>query len=207
MVDIKFYMRLPIFVVRQMIRHRTASINEYSMRYKQPKERFFVPSLDEVTLQSTDNKQGSAGPAPEDLATQFINHTKRTAADATAAYQAYDNDGLAKEVNRINLPLSTFTEWYWEIDLRNLLHFLSLRMESHAQRQIRDYANAMCTLCRPLAPHTFEAFDDFMLNAISLSALEIEALRGGRDLDERATDRERAEYKDKLRKLGMNPAF
>ncbi len=218
MIDIKFYMSLPIFVARQLIRHRTASINEYSMRYKQPKERAFVPEITEVRQQSKNNKQGSVGQVEAEIAQKFIEYTKSTFSVAFDIYEDYEKEGIGREIARINLPLSTFTEWYWEIDLRNLLGFLCLRMDPHAQKEIRDYADALYNLVKPLAPYTFEAFEDFQLNSVQFSGLEIEALKkvlGVSDvpakisdamqpLDQRATDRERDEFKEKLKKLGIS---
>ncbi|HYG76896.1 MAG TPA: FAD-dependent thymidylate synthase [Planctomycetota bacterium] len=203
MVDIKFYMSLPIFVARQLIRHRTASINEYSMRYKQPKERFFVPDLANVRKQSKNNKQGSEGMVEIATAEKFIAYTEQVAAESYKNYQVYEDEGIGREIARINLPLSTFTEWYWEIDLRNLLGFLGLRMDPHAQKEIRDFAEACYQLTKPLAPYTFEAFEDFQINAMYLTALDVEAIRTGKPLPERATDRERDEFVTKCERLGL----
>ena len=204
MVDIKFYMSLPIFVARQLIRHRTASINEYSMRYKQPKERFFIPDAQNVRKQSKNNKQGTEGMVELSSAESFMNYTQSVADASFENYQKWETEGIGREIARINLPLSTFTEWYWEIDLRNLLGFLMLRMDPHAQKEIRDFASACYELTKPLAPYTFEAFEDFQLNAMYLTALEIDALREKKPLPERATDRERDEFAAKCRKLGFD---
>ena len=204
MVDIKFYMSLPIFVARQLIRHRMASVNEYSMRYKQPKDRFFIPDVEEVRKQSKTNKQGSEGPVNPAVAADFRTHTLNEAAHCYEAYQQHVEEGIGKEIARINLPLSAFTEWYWEIDLRNLLGFLTLRMDKHAQKEIRDYANAIYKLVAPLCPYTIEAFNDFTRNAMRLSALEIETIQNNRSsLGERGTDREQVEFTEKLKVLGF----
>lgn len=204
MVDVKLYMSLPIFVARQLIRHRAASVNEYSMRYKQPKERCFVPELSEVRKQSKNNKQGSDGQIEEQEAQNFIDYTSATFSNAFSHYNEDADQGIGREIARINLPLSTFTEWYWEIDLRNLLGFLALRMDSHAQKEIRDYANAIYELIKPLAPLTMEAFEDFTFNSIQLSALEIEAIKSGQYvLGDRATQREKDEFSTKCAKLGL----
>ncbi|HEY3325501.1 MAG TPA: FAD-dependent thymidylate synthase [Planctomycetota bacterium] len=203
MVDVKFYMSLPIFVARQLIRHRTASINEYSMRYKQPKDRFFVPDVQNVRKQSKNNKQGSEGMVEVETAEAFINYTREFAAEAFEQYQKHEQAGIGREVARINLPLSTYTEWYWEIDLRNLLGFLGLRMDPHAQKEIRDFAQAAHDLCAPLAPYTFEAFEDFQVGCMNLTALEVEAIREHKPLAERATDRERDEFAAKVERLGL----
>lgn len=204
MVDIKFYMSLPIFIARQLIRHRTASVNEYSMRYKQPKDRFFVPDVTNVRKQSKSNKQGTEGQIEIADAEGFISYTDSTAKASYEEYQKWADVGVGREIARINLPLSTFTEWYWEIDLLNLLKFLKLRMDKHAQKEIRDYATAMFEIIKPLAPYTVEAFEDFSLNSLTLSALEVEAIGNGRlCLSERATERERAEFTQKLEALGL----
>jgi len=211
MVDIKFYMSLPIFVARQLIRHRTASINEYSMRYKQPKERAFIPEATEVRKQSKNNKQGSVGQVEHEVAQKFIDYSKSTFSNAFHEYEEYEKEGIGREIARINLPLSTYTEWYWEIDLRNLLGFLCLRMDPHAQKEIRDYADALYNLTKPLAPYTFEAFEDFQLNMVQLTGLEVETIRKTLSvsercsaiLDPRATDREQDEFKAKMKKLGI----
>lgn len=177
-VNVKFFMALPIFVARQLIRHRTASVNEYSMRYKEPKERAFVPDLENVRKQSKTNKQGSDGQVDDKCADMFIRHTEETFEGAFFEYTEQVKSGISREMARINLPLSTFTEWYWECDLNNILNFLSLRMDKHAQKEIRDYANAMHSLLEPLAPWTFEAFEDFhpLRSAMILSRLDKEIL-------------------------------
>lgn len=178
-VNVKFFMALPIFVARQLIRHRTASVNEYSMRYKEPKERAFVPDLENVRKQSKTNKQGSDGQVSEQIAEAFIETTEDTFNDSFKDYQFGVTEGISREMARINLPLSTFTEWYWECDLNNLLNFLSLRMDKHAQKEIRDYANAMHEILAPLAPWTFEAFEDFhpYRQAMILSRLDKEIVK------------------------------
>lgn len=202
MVDLKFYIALPIFVARQFIRHRMASVNEYSMRYKEPKDEFFYPAADQVRKQSKNNKQGSEGQVDEHTAMNFKHYTIDTAHHALDEYENWIADGIGKEIARINLPLTTFTYWYWEIDLRNFFGFLKLRMDTHAQKELRDYANAMYDICKPLAPWSFEAFDDFTKDAIRLSALEIEAIANKRvALGERATRREQEAYMQKLELL------
>lgn len=204
MVDLKFYIALPIFVARQFIRHRMASVNEYSMRYKEPKDEFFYPASDQVRKQSTNNKQGSEGQVSVEATEFFQKHTVETAEDAFEQYDTHIKLGIGKEIARINLPLTTFTYWYWEIDLRNFLGFLKLRMDKHAQKELRDYANAMYEITRPLAPWTFEAFDDFTREAIRLSKLEIKAIvQQYSNLEPRATKREQEAYAEKLKLLGL----
>jgi len=204
MVNIKFYLSLPIFIARQIIRTRTASVNEYSMRYKQPKDKFFVPEVNGVRLQSTDNKQGSQEKASFEDASAFILYTEQVASEALKKNEEFEQKGIGREINRINMPLSTFTEWYWEIDFRNLLHFLSLRLDSHTQKETREYAEAMYSLCKPLAPYSFEAFEDFEIGSIRLSKLEIEAIKSRISLlSAKSTERERVEFAEKLKRLGL----
>jgi thymidylate synthase (FAD) len=205
MVNLKWYHSLPIFVARQLIRHRMASVNEYSMRYKEPKERAFVPDADQVRQQSKNNKQGTEGQVREAVAADFQQDSKLTAANAFIDYNAAVAAGIGREIARINLPLSTFTEWYWEIDLRNMLQFLALRLDRHAQKEIRDYAEAMYHTLKPLAPWTFEAFDDFTREGMHLSQLEVDAIRQGnaRLTEGLATSREQEEYAVKVERLEL----
>lgn len=203
MVDVKVYMALPIFVARQLIRHRTASVNEYSMRYKEPKDEFFFPDLENVRKQSKNNKQGSDGQVESEIAEKFIKDTQDTALCSMDHYIKDVDQGIGKEIARINLPLNLFTYWYWEIDLRNLLGFLRLRMDSHAQKEIRDYANALYDLCKPLAPWTFEAYEDYMLNSLTLSGPEIEKIKNNDLYKPMENKREQEEFEVKLTKLGL----
>lgn len=178
MVNVKWFHRLPIFVARQLIRHRTASVNEFSMRYKEPKDEFFVPSIEGVRKQSKNNKQGSEGPVDPDDASHFIHDCNSIATDAFQRYECAVKGGIGKEMARVMLPLSIFTEWFWELDLNNIMRFLALRMDKHAQKEIRDYADAMYELLSPLAPWSFEAFNDFSeyRGGLKLSRLEVEVL-------------------------------
>lgn len=178
MVNVKWFHRLPIFVARQLIRHRTASVNEFSMRYKEPKDEFFTPDVSGVRKQSKVNKQGSEGSVPDDVATAFVDLTVATSDMAMENYKGAVATGIGKELARINLPVSIFTEWFWEIDLNNMLRVLALRMDKHAQKEIRDYADAMFELLSPLAPWTFEAFNDFSeyRGGMKLSRLEVAVL-------------------------------
>lgn len=203
MVDIKFYLALPIFVARQLIRHRMASVNEYSMRYKEPKDEFFIPDTHEIRKQSKNNKQGSEGQVDENVADRFSRDAKITAFQAMERYADATKNGIGKEIARINLPVSTFTYWYWEIDLRNFLGFLKLRLDKHAQKEIRDYAEAMYSIVKPLAPWTFEAFEDFTLNSVTLTAAEVNAIQTG-ELPFRTTKREQDEWQVKRDKLLLN---
>ena len=177
MVEFKFHIKLPIFVARQWIRHRTANVNEYSGRYSEMKDEFYVPSPDQVRAQSTSNKQGRADEAfPEDESRRIIEMMTATQEHAYAEYQDLLSKDLAREVARINLPVSNYTEWYWKIDLHNLFHFLRLRIDAHAQYEIRVYAQAMADLVRPYVPLAYEAFEDYILKSERFSRLELRAL-------------------------------
>ncbi|MBU3742532.1 MAG: FAD-dependent thymidylate synthase [Candidatus Kapabacteria bacterium] len=177
MVEFKFHIKLPIFVARQWIRHRTANVNEYSGRYSEMKDEFYVPSLDQVRAQSTSNKQGRADEAfPVEESRRIVDMMTATQEHAYAEYQELLSMDLAREVARINLPVSNYTEWYWKIDLHNLFHFLRLRIDAHAQYEIRVFAQAMADLIRPYVPLAYEAFEDYILKSERFSRLELQAL-------------------------------
>jgi thymidylate synthase (FAD) len=201
MVEFKFHHVMPIFVARQWIRHRTANVNEYSARYSIVKDRFYHPTPDNVRKQSASNRQGGEEPADPATAQEFLAYLDRVEKDYEQ-YQAFIDKGVAREIARIALPASVYTEWYWKIDLHNLFHFLSLRMDPHAQQEIRDYANAMYALIQPIVPIAAEAFVDYRLDSMHLTRLEIEAIRSGQPL---ATEnkRETAEWEAKKKQHGL----
>jgi thymidylate synthase (FAD) len=201
MVEFKFHHVMPIFVARQWIRHRTANVNEYSARYSVVKDRFYHPSAQNIRQQSAANRQGGGAPVDDMTAQQFSEYLDRLEADYRR-YEEFIQKGVAREMARIVLPVNVYTEWYWKIDLHNLFHFLSLRMDPHAQQEIRDYATATFELIRPIVPIAAEAFLDYHLGAMHLTRLEIEAIRSGQPL---ATEnkREVAEWDEKKRKLGL----
>jgi thymidylate synthase (FAD) len=201
MVEFKFHHCMPIFVARQWIRHRTANVNEYSARYSIVKDRFYHPTPDNVRKQSTSNRQGGEEPMDSATAEEFLAYLDRVERDYEQ-YQRFIDKGVAREIARIALPASVYTEWYWKIDLHNLFHFLSLRMDEHAQQEIRDYANAMFELIRPIVPIAAEAFLDYNLGALHLSRLEVEALRTGQPLKSE-NKRENAEWEEKKKRLGL----
>jgi thymidylate synthase (FAD) len=201
MVEFKFHHVMPIFVARQWIRHRTANVNEYSARYSVVKDRFYRPSMESIRQQSTTNRQGGNQSAEVATAEDFLRYLDATEAHY-ADYERMLEKGIARELARIGLPLSVYTEWYWKIDLHNLFHFLSLRMDSHAQQEIRDYANAMFALIQPIVPIAAEAFLDYRLHSVNLSRLEVEALRTGQPLGTE-NKRELAEWEDKKKRLGL----
>ncbi len=159
MVEFKFHVKLPIFVARQWIRHRTANVNEYSGRYSEMKDEFYTPNPNDIRPQSVLNKQGrSEETLPDGMAEQAANAFKAGQDEAYAQYQEFLEQGIAREIARINLPVSNYTEWYWKIDLHNLFHFLRLRIDSHAQYEIRVFAEAIAELVKPFVPHAWEAF-------------------------------------------------
>ena len=201
MVEFKFHIAMPIFIARQWIRHRTANVNEYSARYSIMPDRFYRPDVENVRKQSKTNRQGGEGPIDAGTAEEFL----KLLEGAEANYQKYldlTERGVARELARAVLPVSVYTEWYWKCDLHNIFHFLSLRMDPHAQIEIQDYAKAMYDLIRPIVPVACEAFEDYRLNAMHLTGLEIDAIRSGKPL---ATEnkRETAEWEAKKARLGL----
>ena len=175
--EIKLHLKMPIFVMRQWIRHRMANVNEYSMRYSEPKDEFFVPAADTIQLQSKDNKQGRNGEVDNITRHKFQQLTVGTAESAMTAYETYNEAGVAREMNRINLPLTTYTECYWKIDLHNLLHFLKLRCDPHAQYEIRVYADIILhEIVKLWVPEVYEAFIDYIKDATTFSKQEMQVL-------------------------------
>lgn len=179
MVELKFHVKLPIFVARQLIRHRTANVNEYSMRYSMPAMQFYVPNLLNMGAQSKKNKQGRAEPVP-DVAGQIIQRQwVRLQNEAKELYElcVRDDIDLARELARMHLPLSIYTEWYWKIDLHNCLHFLKLRCDKHAQWEIQRVSNIKAAICKLVAPLAFEAWIDYSFQSRTFSRMEMQLLR------------------------------
>jgi thymidylate synthase (FAD) len=199
-----FHTKMPIFVARQWIRHRTARVNEISGRYSILADEFYVPDSKDVALQSTDNKQGrSTEPVSPALTKKVINILKNDQKAIYASYTEMLNDNIARELARINLPLSLYTEWYWQIDLNNLLHFLRLRLDPHAQMEIRVYAEVMHDIGRTLCPMAFDAFDEHLLHGVHLSKSELAALQSL--LKGKTVDLEGKAYERFAQKLGIPP--
>ncbi|HKL85531.1 MAG TPA: FAD-dependent thymidylate synthase [Treponemataceae bacterium] len=177
-VSLTFHIKLPIFVARQWIRHRTARVNEISGRYSIMKEECYVPSSSDVAFQSSDNKQGrSTESMPKELVSEVTDLIRSQQEEVFEGYKTLIDKNVARELARINLPLSTYTEWYWQIDLHNLFHFLKLRLDSHAQKEIRDYAEIMLDMCRKVAPLATESFERHQKTGVSFSGEEMIALR------------------------------
>jgi len=201
MVEFKFHHVMPIFVARQWIRHRTANVNEYSARYSIVPDRFYRPSVDAVRKQSTVNRQGGEQPIDEQTAEEFLAYLDGVESHY-AEYQKLLEKGVSRELARTGLPLNIYTEWYWKCDLRNILHFLELRMDPHAQLEIRDYAVAMFALVAAIVPESAQAFLDYDYQAVRLTRLEVEAMQTGKPL-KIENKREVAEWEEKKKSLGL----
>ena len=189
MCEIKFHVKLPIFVARQWIRHRTANVNEYSARYSILDKEFYVPAPEHLAAQSTANRQGRGDLLEGQDAARVLRLLRE---DSIRNYDHYvemlneredgraideGRAGLARELARMNLSLNFYTQWYWKIDLQNLLHFLSLRADPHAQYEIRVYADAMLDVVKRWVPITYEAFLQHRLQAATLSAAALDVVR------------------------------
>lgn len=173
-----FHVKAPIFVARQWVRHRTARMNEISGRYSVMKDETYLPDPSWIALQSEDNKQGrKSEPVDEAVAEKVRSILSADSQKTFGSYQELLDMGIAREIARINLPLSTYTEFYWEIDLHNLFHFLALRLDGHAQAEIRAYAEVMFEMVKTVCPIAAEAFVNHRLNAKKFSAEELEAVR------------------------------
>ena len=186
MCEIKFHVKLPIFVARQWIRHRTASVNEYSARYSILDKEFYIPSAEHLAAQSATNRQGRGDVLDGQEAAEVLDLLRSDAERSYANYARMLNEGeaadparrgLARELARMNLTLNTYTQWYWKTNLHNLFHFLSLRADAHAQYEIRVYADAMTRMTEAWVPVAAAAFRDYRLGAVTLSAQMLVVLR------------------------------
>ncbi|WP_136648761.1 FAD-dependent thymidylate synthase [Paracoccus aeridis] len=181
MCEVKFHVKLPVFVARQWIRHRTANVNEYSARYSILDREFYIPAPEQLAAQSKVNNQGRGEVLSGDEAQRVLDLLRE---DSARAYDHYEDmlsqdgqQGLARELARMNLPANIYTQWYWKTDLHNLFHFLRLRADAHAQYEIRVYAEAMCRIVADWVPLAYGAFEDYRLGGVSLSARGVEVLR------------------------------
>ena len=182
MVELKFHIKLPIFVARQWIRHRTANVNELSGRYSIMKDEFYVPDAGAIKKQSARNKQGrSDDEVPAELRQKVLDVLLTDQRYTYEHYEEFLKDDIARELARINLPLSLYTEWYWKIDLHNCLHFLRLRLDKHAQYEIRIFAEAMAEIVKRIAPMAWEAFEDYQLYGEHFSKMELSVLADNLD--------------------------
>jgi thymidylate synthase (FAD) len=181
MCEIKLHVKLPVFVARQWIRHRTANVNEYSARYSILDREFYIPAPEQLAAQSSVNNQGRGEVLEGAEAHRVLQILKD---DSDRAYDHYEamlsqdgQQGLARELARMNLPANIYTQWYWKVDLHNLFHFLRLRADAHAQYEIRVYADAICRVVADWVPIAYRAFEDYRLGGVSLSAKAVEVLR------------------------------
>jgi thymidylate synthase (FAD) len=178
MVEFKFHCCMPMFVARQWIRHRTASVNEYSGRYSLMPMVFYTPSSEQLQTQSKVNNQGRSGdPVAEAKYQQAIQRWNEIRTRSREAYEWMTSEEIARELARIDLPLSTYTQWYWKIDLHNLLHFLRLRVDTHAQWEIQEFGKVMAGMLKRVAPLSYEAWIDYDVCGTRLSRMELDALR------------------------------
>jgi thymidylate synthase (FAD) len=181
MCEIKLHVKLPVFVARQWIRHRTANVNEYSARYSILDREFYIPAPEHVAAQSVVNNQGRGETLEGEEAARVLEILK---ADSTRAYDNYQamisddgQQGLARELARMNLPANIYTQWYWKVDLHNLFHFLRLRADAHAQYEIRVYADAICEMVADWVPFAYGAFADYRMGGAQLSATGLDCVR------------------------------
>ena len=177
-IVLTFHVKLPIFIARQWVRHRTARLNEISGRYSVMKDDFYMPAPGDMALQSVDNKQGRSTEAMDPALVEKVRCVFNAGQkEAYTAYSSLIEEGLARELARINLPLSLYTEWYWQIDLHNLFHFIKLRMDAHAQKEIPLYAEVLFDITKKVAPRCCESFERHVLNGVKFSGEELEELR------------------------------
>jgi thymidylate synthase (FAD) len=217
MCEIKYHVKLPIFVARQWIRHRTANVNEYSARYSILDREFYIPAPENLAAQSASNRQGRGDVLEGDEAGHVLDLLRADATRCHDDYAAMLNEGpdgaaldptrrgLARELARMNLTLNTYTQWYWKTDLHNLLNFLSLRADAHAQYEIRVYAEAMLGTVRAWVPHSFAAFQDYRLGAVTFSAAMLSVLRrmlAGEAVEQRDSGLSKREWEEMMATLG-----
>ena len=172
MVEFKFHCKMPIFVARQWVRHRTANINEYSLRYSEARDEFYMPDPEHIQFQSALNKQGRMGEVPTELKQKELDSFKEISERSFAIYSELNEAGVARELARSILPVNLYTEWYWKNDLHNLLHFVGLRSDSHALYEIRVFSDAMAESVKAVAPFAWEAYQDYVVNGMRFSRIE-----------------------------------
>jgi len=218
MCEIKYHVKLPIFVARQWIRHRTANVNEYSARYSILDKEFYLPSKENLAAQSTSNRQGRGEVINGKQADSILDMLKKDAEQTYSNYETMlnekfdgstineNNKGLARELARMNLTLNTYTQWYWKTDLLNLLNFLSLRADSHAQYEIRAYADVMIDSLKKWVPITFDAFMDYRVGGMELSAKGkevIQKLIKGEKCDLESSKLSKREWNELMQSFGF----
>ncbi|MBE2278341.1 MAG: FAD-dependent thymidylate synthase [Rhodobacteraceae bacterium] len=203
MCEVKLHVKLPVFVARQWIRHRTANVNEYSARYSILDREFYIPDPAQLAAQSTVNNQGRGAVLQGAEAARVLETLKR---DAATAYDHYEDmlsqegqQGLARELARMNLPMNIYTQWYWKTDLHNLFHFLRLRADAHAQYEIRIYAEAIAATVRDWVPLAFAAFEDYRMGGVTLSSRAISLLKrrlAGETVDQDSSGMSKGEWRE-----------
>ena len=203
MCEIKLHVKLPVFVARQWIRHRTANVNEYSARYSILDREFYIPAPEHLAAQSVINNQGRGEALQGDEAARVLEFLK---ADSNRAYDHYEEmisedgqQGLARELARMNLPANIYTQWYWKVDLHNLFHFLRLRADSHAQYEIRVYADAICDVVKDWVPFAYGAFEDYRMGGAQLSGRGVECLRrmlSGEEVTQETSGMSKGEWRE-----------
>jgi thymidylate synthase (FAD) len=217
MCEIKYHVKLPIFVARQWIRHRTANVNEYSARYSILDNEFYLPAPEHLAVQSSSNRQGRGNALPPDEAARVLDLLREDAArsyrdyafmlneDETGAAVDESRSGLARELARMNLSLNFYTQWYWKTDLHNLLNFLSLRADAHAQYEIRVYAEAMIDTLERWVPLTAEAFRQYRIGGAQLSASGLAVVKkmlAGEAVDQATSGMSKREWGELMQVLG-----
>ena len=186
MVEFKFHCKIPIFVARQWVRHRTANINEYSLRYSEARDEFYTPDPEHIQFQSALNKQGRKGEVPAEMKQKVLDYFNEISERSFAMYTELNEAGIARELARAILPVNLYTEWYWKNDLHNLLHFIGLRSDSHAQYEIRVFSDAMAESVKAVAPFAWEAYQDYVVKGMRFSRIEQSLLE--KNLPERVID-------------------
>jgi len=217
MCEIKFHIKLPIFIARQWIRHRTANVNEYSGRYSIMDKEFYIPAPEHLAAQSASNRQGRGEVLDGKEAARVLEILKADSVNAYAHYEEMMNadeagnvidptkPGLARELARMNLPVNFYTQWYWKVDLHNLMHFLSLRADAHAQYEIRAYANVMLDMLKAWAPITYGAFMDYRVGGAQFSAKGLEVVKqliAGKDVSQEQSGMSKREWTELMAVLG-----
>ncbi|MFV0360689.1 FAD-dependent thymidylate synthase [Tropicimonas sp.] len=203
MCEIKLHVKLPVFVARQWIRHRTANVNEYSARYSILDREFYIPAPDQLAAQSTVNNQGRGEVLSGDEAARVLEYLKSDSLRAYDHYEAMLNQegqqGLARELARMNLPANIYTQWYWKVDLHNLFHFLRLRADAHAQYEIRVYAETICRIVADWVPAAYGAFEDYRLGGAALSAKALDCVKrmlNGEKVTQETSGMSRGEWRE-----------
>lgn len=206
MCELKLHVKLPIFVARQWIRHRTANVNEISGRYSVFTDEYYVPGTENLAKQSANNKQGRGDLIEGEAADSVLGLIRDESDGAYAAYQRLlDEHDLARELARMTLPVNYYTQWYWKVDLHNLLHFLALRLHPHAQYEIRVFAEAIASLVKDWVPVAYEAFEDYRLHSFEMSQQMVSTTRrmlAGESVDQKSSGMSKREWDEFVAQLG-----